>query len=238
MKLLRATFLLPFLFTACAGQAPQRIIVPRDPVGARFQEWVDPLETWRIVESQNGIGGTSLPRWVHYFYTGRIDMIESMERFDERYVFIGRNQGSNFDALRQWAENFSPEQDLARLIVHRVERRLVTGASLYPDDEYGDFFMRVIRKVSNGDFPDAAKEEMFWVRREMVSIAYDEVYEGDPETEIISERFEYLVLVSIGMETLQSQLRQMIEQARAVVSPTRDQAAAIGNIQQTFFEGF
>ncbi|MCL2191126.1 MAG: hypothetical protein FWB79_03970 [Treponema sp.] len=234
MKLLRATFILPFVLAACVGQTPQRIIVPRDPVGDRFQEWTDPLETWRIVESQNGTGNTNLPRWVHYFYTGRIDMIEDMERFDERYVFIGRNQGNNFNALRQWAKNFSPEQDLARLIVHRVERRFVAETALYPDDEYGDFFIRVIRSVSNGEFPGAVREEMFWVRREMVSAGDDETYD-EPR---ILERFEYLVLISIDAETLQSQLRRIMEQARASVSPTRGQAAAISNIQQTFFEGF
>ena len=240
MKLLRATFLLSLVFSACTGQTPQRIIVPRDPVGARFQQWIDPLETWQIVESQNGMGETDLPRWVRYFYTGRTGMIEDMERFNGRYVFIGINQGSNLNALRQWAKNFSPEQDLARLIVHRVERRFVVEASLYPDDEYGDYFMRVIRKVSNEDFPDAVKEEMFWVRREMVSHGdTGDWYEGEaPQEGIVSERFEYLVLVSIDIETLQSRIRQIMESARISVSPTREQAAAISNIQQTFFEGF
>ncbi|MCL2193620.1 MAG: hypothetical protein FWB78_09525 [Treponema sp.] len=229
--------MLSILFASCIGQPPQRVIVPRDPVGTRFQQWLDPLETWKIVESQNGIGDTDLPSWVRYFYTGRIWMIENMERFNEQYVFIGRNQGSNFNALRQWAQNFSPEQDLARLIVHRVEHRFVVGAALYPDDEYGDYFMRVIRQVSNESFPSAVKEEMFWVRREKVSIDDDGFYD-DPQIEIITERFEYLVLISIEKEMLQSRLRQIMETVRATVSPTREQAAAISNIQQTFFEGF
>ena len=238
IKLLRAAFLLPLLFTSCAGNVPQRIIVPRDPVGARFQDWLDPLEQWKIVESQNGAGDADLPDWVRYFFTGRTWMIESMEMFDGRYVFIARNQGDNFNALRQWVGNFCPKQDLARLIVHRVERRFVAEASLYPDDEYGEYFMRVIREVSNGEFPGAVKEETFWVRRQMVLAGNEGLYDGDASTEIITDRFEYLVLVSMDTETLQGQLRQIMEAVRTTVPPTREQAAAIGNIRQTFFEGF
>lgn len=239
MKLRTTTVLLAVLLSACARSVPQRIIVPHDPVGDRFLEWTDPLEEWRIAESQSGIGEAGLPRWVRYFYGRDLLAIESMERFRDRYVFVARNQGGNFEALRQWAENFCPERDLARQIVQRVERRFVAGAALYPDDEYGEYFMRVIRKVSNEDYPGAVKEETFWVRREPVS--FGEVlpaYGYVPETAPVTERFEYLVLVSIERETLQNQLRRIMDGVVPAVPPTREQAAAIGNIRRTFFEGF
>ena len=235
---LYATLLLAVLFTACVGQPPQRIIVPSDPVGTRFQGWLDSLEAWQIVESQNGPGMTGLPRWVYYFYTRNIEMIESMERFNERYVFIAVNQGDNFHALRQWAENFCPEQDIVRLIVHRVEQRFVAGASLYPDDQYGEYFMRVIRGISNGEYTGAVKEELFWVRREMVRAEDNEPDYMEIQAPIATERFEYLVLISIDMETLQGQISQIMDNVRTTTPPTREQAAAISNIRQTFFEGF
>jgi len=235
---LYATLVLAVLLTACVGQPPKRIIVPSDPVGTRFQDWLDPLEAWQIVESQNGPGMTDLPRWVYYFYTRNIEMIESMERFSERYVFIGINQGDNFYALRQWAENFCPEQDIARLIVHRVEQRFVAGASLYPDDQYGEYFMRVIRGISNGEYTGAVKEELFWVRREMVRAEDNEPDYMEIQAPIATERFEYLVLISIDMETLQGQISQIMDNVRTTTPPTREQAAAISNIRQTFFEGF
>ncbi|MCL2600585.1 MAG: hypothetical protein FWD88_05335 [Treponema sp.] len=231
--------LFTILLTTCAGQATQRIIVPRDPVGTRFQEWVDPLEAWKIVETQNGLGDTGLPGWVRHFYDRESWMIESMDRFLGRYIFIAKNQGGNFNALRQWADNFCPERDLARLIINRVERRFVAGASLYPDDEYGEYFMRVIRMVSNGEYPGAVKEEAFWVRRKMVfADGHDPSDDDLPQTDMVTERFEYLVLISIDRSTLQGQLRHIMDNVRTTVPPTREQAAAIGNIRQNFFEGF
>jgi|GEM_PF-547778 len=235
-----AVLLPAILLASCIGQPPQRIIVPHEPVEARFRDWVDPLETWRIVESQNGPGDGNIPGWVRYFYAGESRRIESAARFAGRYVFVGRNQGSNFRALSQWAENFCPEQDLARLVVSRVEQRFVAAAALYPDDQYGEYFIRVIRGISDGEFTGAVKEEMFWVKREMVPVEGGYVFfdgeEFPPET--VSERFEFLILVSIDMETLQSQIRAVMDGVRTSVPPTRDQAAAIANIRQTFFEGF
>jgi len=221
-------------------------LVPATEAGSEFQNWVDSLEAWQIVESQNGTGGGNIPLWVHYFYTREARAIEAKSRFAERYVFIAVNQGSNLHALRQWAENFCPEQDLARLVVHRVEQRFVAGASLYPDDEFGEYFMRVIRGISNGEYPGAVKEEIFWVRREMVFTEGDELrygfFDADddelPPAEIITERFEYLVLVSISAETLQGQIRGIMDGVAVTIPPTREQAAAIGNIRRTFFEGF
>ena len=239
MKLLHAVLLLPLLFVACAGQPPQRIIIPRDPVETRFLERVDPLDTWRIVESQGGAGETGLPQWVRYFFAGEIRMIEAMEQFDGRYVFVGRNQGSNLGALKQWAQNFCPEQDFARMAVHRVERRMVLGATLYPDDMYGEYFTGLIRMVSNWEFPGAVKEETFWVRREMVSAENHEPDNDDEfQTELVMKRFEYLVLVSIDNETLRNEISQIMASVRTRVPPTRDQATAINNVLQTFFEGF
>ena len=243
MRLLRATtiLLLPLLLTACLGfgqQPPQRIIVPQDPVTAHFQDWVDPLETWEIVESQGGAGNSGLPQWVRFFFAGEARLIESMDRFSDRYVFIGRNQGGNLGALRQWARNFCPEQDFAGLVVHRVERRMILGATLYPGDMYGDYFTGLIRTVSNWEFQDTAKEETFWVRRTLILAEDYELEYWELPTERVSERFEYLILLSIDREALRNEISEIMANVRTRVPPTRAQATAINNIRQTFFEGF
>jgi len=219
-----------FAFASCVAVPPQRIIVPGLDAAAEFRDWLDPLYEWRITDSQNGGGEAGLPQWVSYFYSGRLRMIEGTERFAGRYLFVAVNQGGNFNALRLWADNFSPEYDLARLVVHRVERRFVADAALYPDDEYGEYFMRVIRGVSNGEFPGAVKEETFWVRREAVLPGED--------GEAGLERFEYLVLASLNMETLQRQVFAVMDGVVTRIPPTREQAAAIALLRQVFFEGF
>lgn len=235
------------LLAACIGQPAQRIIVPTETVGARFQDWADPLDVWQIVESRQGPGGGGLPRWVHYFYAREIEMIEDMERFIGRYVFIARNQGGNLGALRQWANNFCPELDFVRLVVSRAEQRFVAQAALYPDDEYGEFFMRAIRKISDGEFPGAVKDDTFWVRREKAPRAagggafggaFGAGYYYYAQAEEAASRYEYLVLLSISKAELQGRIRQMLADVRTTAPPTREQAAAVSNIRQNFFEGF
>jgi hypothetical protein len=223
------------LVAACAGQPAQRVIVPNDPAEARLAERAELFDEWQIVESQNGPGEAGIPDWVLHFYARDIAQIEAMPRFAGRYVFVGVNQGANFGALRQWAENFSPRLDLPGLVVHRAERRFTAGAFLYPGDEFGEYFMGAIRAISNGEFTGAVTEEVFWVRREMAPDGTEDYAAEDAQA---AARFEYLVLVSIDRGALQNQLNQILRSVVTSVPPTREQAAAIAGIQQTFFEGF
>jgi len=223
---------------SCVGLTPQRIIVPESGVETAFGDWLDPLDEWRIADSRDGPGIAYLPQWVRFFYESDVRLVEQTARFDGRYVFVARNQGSNFAALRQWADNFSPEHDLARLVVHRAERRFVTGAALYPDDEYGGFFMAAIRGIADGEYPGAVKEDVFWVRRELVAPVPDDALYGVPQSGIVVERFEFLVLVSVDARTLGERILKTMDEAGRGIRPTREQAAAIANIRQNFFEGF
>ena len=124
-------------------------------------------------------------------------------------------------------------------MVHRAERRFVTGAALYPDDEYGEYFMTAIRGIANGEYPGAVKEDIFWVRREPVAPPVpDNAFDDVQESGTVKERFEFLVLVSIDAQTLQNRVLGIMDEAKVGIRPTREQAAAIANIRQNFFEGF
>ncbi len=148
------------LFAACTGQQPRVIFQPEI-----LPETLPVFERPEIIESQNGGPEMPLPEWVNRFLGEGIRGVESMEKYLDKYVFIGENKGNSFNAMRQWARFFSVEQDLPRLVAARIEKKLVSAAALYPDDEYGAFFETVVKVSGGEEYPGATKEESFWIKR-------------------------------------------------------------------------
>ena len=227
-----------FVFASCAGQHSKVIFRPENGQDQK-QEQTDPLESWQIIESQNGTGDTGIPGWVRQYYDGDISGIESSEPYAGKYVFVGDNRGENFNALQRWANGFTAAQDLPGLVAQRVEQRLISQASLYPDDEYGEFFVTMIRNISDGEYSGAEKDQTFWIKRKVIVVNEEiEIDAEYPRAQTIAERYEFQVLLSIDREILQRQIREIMNAAKASSTATREQAAAINRVQQNFFEGF
>jgi len=225
------------LFAACAGQN-KKIIFRPDTVN-NPQEQSRTFSTWEIIKSQNGQGSEDIPEWVRWYIDNEANEIEALNRFSGKYIFIGENGGSNFSALQQWANGFTVEQDLPRLITRRVERRLVSSATLYPDDEYGEFFEFLMKEISNGEYSGAAKVQTFWLNRKVVSSAEsDDNTDAQPNPDTVEDRYEFFVLISVDKETLQKQIQGIMTKIKTKIPATREQAAAIAKIKNTFFEGF
>ena len=232
------SLLAAFMIVACIGQQKKLIIRP-DPEQDGQYKPADSIGAWQIIGSQNGQGDNGIPDWVRRYYDGGIHRVEAMDRFSNRYAFIGENRGENINALHQWANGFTVQHDLPRLIAARVEQRLVSPASLYPDDEYGQYFEMLIKAVSNGEYSGAVKEETYWVKRKMLPPGIEDDIDGDlPQAQAITELYEFLVLISIDDESLQNQLREIMAGIKTTVAPTRDQTASINRIRQAFFVGF
>jgi hypothetical protein len=226
-------FLLAILFAACTSQKNKVLFIP-DPAKDNLYGQSDPNETLQIIETKNGPGETGIPEWVHRYYESeRLRSIESLNAYSGKYVFVGENRGDNFHALQQWANSFTTAQDLSRLIVQRTEQRLIDGASLYPDDEYGEYFVILIKKVSDGEYAGAVKEQTFWLKQKVQSINTNE-----EDSVTVFERYVFLILVSIDKELLQNQIQKIMEEIKPAVSPTRNQTTAINRIKTAFFEGF
>ena len=224
-------FFILCLFTACAGQQ-SRIIFHPDTNNT--EEQTGPNELWQIIDSQSQ--PDRIPEWVTLFLDGEARgyesrKVESLDEWSGKYVFVGENRGDNFNALMQWAVNLTAAQDLPRLIAQRAERRLIAAASLYPDDEYGEFFASMIRKIFDGEYPDSVKEQTFWVKRKLIP-------DNNAPPETAAERYEFLVLISIDRNILQKQIRDIMAAVKAAVPATKEQTAAINKVQNTFFEGF
>jgi hypothetical protein len=228
-----ALFLTVILFAACTSQKGKVLFVP-DPAQDNPYEQSGQNETWQIIETQNGPGETGSPEWVRRYYEGgKLQNIESLSAYSGKYVFVGQNRGDNFHALQQWTNSFTAAQDLSRLVVQRTEQRLIASASLYPDDEYGEYFALLIKKVSDGEYPGAVKEQTFWLKQKVQRINTDE-----EDSVTVFERYEFLILVSIDKALLQNQIQKIMEDIKPAVSPTRNQTAAINRIKTAFFEDF
>ena len=225
------------LFAACVGQDDKKVIFRPDTENTP-QEQARPFDSWEIISSQND-EFAGIPEWVRLFIVNEINKIEAMDRFNGKYVFIGENGGGNFNALQQWANGYSVEQDLPRLITRRAERRLVSSASLYPDDEYGEYYEFLIRDISDGEYSNAVKEQTFWLKRKIVNNEEtDDITDAQPKPDTAQERYEFLVLISVDKETLQKQILEIMGNIKTKIAPTKDQASAIVKIRNTFFEGF
>jgi hypothetical protein len=210
-------------------------------------EQIETIESKHVIESQNGPANAAIPEWVSRFYSGRfhregIRYVEALDINRDSYVFIGKNRGTNLNALHQWAEEFTVARDLPRLVTIRIEDRLLAAASLYPDDEYGEFFEAVIKSASNVEYPEAVKKGNFWTKWRINGgdkTAPDLLLETtEAENTAGQDIYEFLVLISIDKIVLQTRIQELMANIQTVVSPTREQAVSIRRVQLHFFEGF
>ncbi|MDR1277429.1 MAG: hypothetical protein LBK02_01615 [Treponema sp.] len=212
------------IFSVCTGEPPKIIFQPESSGSLPgFQPW----NRGRIQDHQDAALGRIIPEWLSGFLLQGSRGLEEMEIYRNSYVFVGINQGTNFKALGHWAEGFTAAQDFPRLAAVRIEERLLGAAALYPDDEYGEFFETLVKKSSDAVYTGAVKEDSFWILRR-----YDE------DAASVGERYEFFVLVTIAKSEFQAQVHAIMEDIHTSVPPTRDQAAAINRIKETFFDLF
>jgi len=217
-----------FFYASCANQAENQYIAVPDEQFFIYEETIG-VNIYDIIETQEGASSVHLPDWLAAFLYSGIEGVENTEPFSDRYVFIAVNESDRFTALIRWAENYSAVLDLPMLAAARIEKKLIKSASIYPDDEYGRFFERLVKGAYNARFPGAVKEDTYWIKIRQ----YDE-----SQNDAASEIFMFFVLISIEKLIMQDLINDLITQTIDTVTSTRNQAVAINNIRQNFFEGF
>ena len=220
------------LFSSCLGQ--RRNFIPVADLSVFDNQ--KKIEISNIIETKDRASAESMPEWLLSFAEGGNRAVEQLNAYRDKYVFVGVNEGTNFIILNKWTENFTAAQDFAILAAIRIEERMIAGASLYPDDEYGLFFETLIKIAYSTEYPDAVKEETYWFKKG-----------------IDQEIYKFFIMITIDKITMQSIIRGMMAQAYSIVSPRNlgtkvpgtkvprpqgSQAASVSRIRQTFFEGF
>jgi len=239
MKKKKIILLLPIILLAACATKKDAVMFRPDPVQDKLQEQTSLPDSWEIIISKNGSPENGIPAWLRGYLDRGIQGIESLDTYSGKYVFVGENRGNNINVLQQWADGFTTAQDLPRLIVQRVEKRLVASAALYPDDEYGEYFAYLIKKLSDEEYPEADKEQTFWIKQKKISGSgeNDENAEAPPANDEL-ERYEFFVLITINKESLQRVIQKTMADIKTNTAPTKQQRTAISAINQTIFEGF
>ena len=221
---------LKFLFCAifiisCTGQ-PRNIILLSDLEETAPQRLIE-LEN--IIQSRDGTGSASLPDWLLAYINGGNKEVESLDAYTDKFCFIGRNEGNNFDVLSKWIENYSVTRDFTRLAAVRIEQRLLSTAAMNPDDEYGYFYERLVKMAFDTEFSNAHMEDTYWIRT---------IQRDQSGIDVFFDNYEFFVFVSIDRISMQAIINNMIAEVYSSVTPTRIQNNAINRLRQTFFEGF
>ncbi len=175
------------------------------------------------------LGGT-IPDWLDvYMNGGSLRDIEALPKYKDVYVFVAEDQGTNLNALRQWATGFSVAQDMARLVSTRVQARFAGAAVGSPDDEFGRYFENVVKTAADASYSGARKEADFWVLKRY--------FKEDGKT-VDKEVYDYYVLVTIDRELLKKQIDNVLNNVNVDKPLTKEQQTAVERVKQSFYEGF
>jgi len=221
-------FLGVIIISSCAGQKkPAFIPVPKNEYFETERNNIN-INPDNIIGTKNGTSVRNLPGWLSAYIKGGIEEVERMNAYYGKYVFIGRNEGINFTAMNMWADRFSAVKDFSILAAERIERRMISGAYLYPDNEYGLFFETMVKKSYNAVYTGAVKEDTYWIKMK----ARQENNTEDTEV------YYYFVLIIIDKMTMQAIISNLMTESFSVVTPTSDQRDSINRLRQSFFERF
>jgi hypothetical protein len=216
---------------SCAGQkSPAFIPVPPSDYFETGKN-NNNINPDNIIEAKNGASVRNLPGWLSAFINGGIEEVERMNAYYGKYIFIGSNEGVNFTAMNMWADKFSAVKDFTILAAERIERRMISGAYLYPDYEYGLFFETMIKKAYSVVYTEAIKEDTYWIKMKIEQ-------ENDSIETAYTEIYNFFVLISIDKMTMQAIVSALMTESLSAVTPTAEQRKSINRLQQNFFERF
>lgn len=222
-------FLCAIIFFSCAIN--NTITPPVPPKEYFIQEKKITIDIDNITETKHGASVENLPDWLSAFIKGGVEEVEKMSAYHGKYVFIGINEGTNFTALEMWADNFSTVRNFTLLAAERIQRRMVSSALLYPDDEYGEFFETMIKNAYSVVYPDVSKESTYWIKLK----TNNEIDSGES---VLSYIYNYFILIIIDKTVMQTVISDMMENAYSSLNPLDSHRNAIDRLRKTFFEGY
>ncbi len=188
-----------------------------------------PAPKFEVIEHKaSGIGG-DIPEWVSVYVSDGNSGVEMLDRYKDKYVFVGEDSGTNLNALRLWAQGFNVTQEIARLASNRVQSKFAGAAAGSPDDEFGRYFENVVKNVADATISGARKDSDFWV--------YKRYFKDDGKT-MDRDVYDYYVLVTIEKDVLKTQLDKIISGVVPDKPLTKEQQTAVDRVKESFYEGF
>jgi hypothetical protein len=199
------------------------------PASSQDAQYLEETAAYEVVDHKTRAIGGSVPDWVSLYIDKGLPGVEALEEFQDKYVFVGEDVGTNLNALRQWATGFTVNQEIARVVSNRVQAKFAGAAAGSPDAEYGRYFEDVVKAMAEAQFSGARKENDFWLLKR-----YFRTDRKTPDR----ETYEYYVLISIDKDILQRQIDEVLDRARTGGPLTREQETAVDRVREAFYEGF
>ena len=245
-KILLSVTLTALLLASCAGRPGKRILT-----SSEMPNTAEGRSSYKITDYKDKINGGNIPEWVNIYLDSGVRELETDNVYQDRYVFVSRNEGNNFNALSQWSRRFSPDLDFPRMAGARIEARLSSGIT-FPDEEFGSFYGTLVCAAFDAPWTGAVREDDFWIKREFFSASDEQ----NPETSGFNETnteyedmessglprdkeiWEFLILVTIEKSLFASQLDTVFKNVIPKPQPTRDQMNAANRVKDHFLDGF
>jgi hypothetical protein len=178
------------------------------------------IEEWVIVDHKTKDFGGNVPRWVD-----RTPLqLQQEDMYKDFYVFIEDQTGKNLDGIKIWAQNFSINANIARMVTTRVEAKFA-GAAVGDKDMLETYFENVVKSVSSASFARVVVEDEFWIKKQNKN-------SGDIE-------FRYLFLVTVPRSEIEAAIQRAFEDAEDTNKPkTEEEKVARERVKEAFDEGF
>jgi hypothetical protein len=182
---------------------------------------------YQIVKHRAGSLAEDASDWLDLYLTAGITGVQTLHRYEDSYVFISVNSGTNLASLNHWAAEFSLVQDFPQLVSLRVLARIIGDGGKSPDREYGPYFETIVKNSADAFYTGAVREDDFWILKR---------YDGGDES--FREIYDFFILVSIDKDMFKAQMDQVLKDAAAGISLTREQADAVSRLLESFYDGF
>ena len=142
--------------------------------------------------------GSEIPQWTMAIAEDDYERVEKEERFKDRQLIFVVEYGKNLDLLRSWANNFSAQAQVSRLISNKVQAQFggIQEGDKNSSDEADSYLKEIVATLSNIKISGLRKERDFWIKVRIV----------DNEKQTTTEQYEYYLMYSINKQDLQRQI--------------------------------
>jgi hypothetical protein len=146
-----------------------------------------PPEPQILTHQYAGLG--DVPDWVLM----PVGKIEELPDFKGYYVFKESFSGRNLEGTKIQAQNFSIDDQIARLVSVRIQSKYA-GAIVGDSDNAEQYFEKVVKSIADGRVGGAKKYDEYWVERRY--------FKNDGS--IDKDVYEYYLLVRVPVSEIKA----------------------------------
>ncbi len=176
-----------------------------------------------IVDHKNAAFGKDAPQWV----TMEQSELEKLDEFKDLYVFRFEETGRDLDGVKFWANGFTAQTEVARIVNTRVQEKLV-GAAAGDKDMLETYLESVAKVMAQSQFSGYRRYSDYWVLKRYLRD------DGSKDR----EEYLYILLYTMPKRSLDDYVRRSFETAGESAQPgTEEEKTARERVKDAFENG-